>query len=333
MPKVSVLVAVYNTEKYLDQCIKSLLGQTLFDIEIVCIDDASTDSCPQILQKYADADPRVTVIHNVKNIGQANSRNLGIEICHGEYICFLDSDDWLDADSLEKTAAVLDSNIDIWCSVFRLVKHYEPDGRIEENPSPLMDEDGNVLAPVTGREAMSLSIDWTLHGVYMARAELFHSYPYDASTRYYSDDNTTRLHYLHSPLVAQSDGIYHYRRHSQAGTVKVSMRYFDHIMANHSMRKCLEKEDVSEQDLAHLELCSLYNLLGAYKTYYLHRREFTHVELKEIHRRMSFVLHSLNIHRLPLKVMLRFGYYPIKCYPLFLLQERLFWTLRDLFKR
>ncbi len=95
MPKVSVIIPVYNVEPYLRKCLDSVVGQTLKDIEIICIDDGSTDGSGAILDEYAQKDKRIKVIHK-KNEGQSIARNIGINLAQGEYIGFVDSDDWLD---------------------------------------------------------------------------------------------------------------------------------------------------------------------------------------------------------------------------------------------
>ncbi len=92
MPKVSVIVPVYNVEKYLKQCLDSILEQTLEEIEIVCVDDGSTDSSGEILDQYATKDERVRVIHR-KNAGYGSAMNVGLEIATGEYIGIVESDD------------------------------------------------------------------------------------------------------------------------------------------------------------------------------------------------------------------------------------------------
>lgn len=94
-PKVSVIVPVYNTEKYLVKCLDSLVNQTLNEIEIVIIDDGSNDSSPQIIKDYCTRYPEKFVYLRQKNSGQAVARNRGMEICTGEYIGFLDSDDFV----------------------------------------------------------------------------------------------------------------------------------------------------------------------------------------------------------------------------------------------
>ena len=86
MSRVTVLVAAYNAEKYLETCLDSLAAQTLKDIQIVCIDDASTDSTLQILQRYAAKDSRIQILQRSENAGQAVARNMGIDVADGDYI-------------------------------------------------------------------------------------------------------------------------------------------------------------------------------------------------------------------------------------------------------
>ncbi len=102
MATISILVAVYNAEKYLHKCLKSLLSQTLHNIEIICVDDASTDSSLSILNAYAKKDERIKVVHLSQNVGIAKARNAGLRISTGQYIAFVDSDDWLSEDACEK---------------------------------------------------------------------------------------------------------------------------------------------------------------------------------------------------------------------------------------
>jgi len=95
MPKLSVIVPVFNTEQYLDTCVKSLLNQNQKDIEIILVNDGSTDNSPSICDSYHRADSRVYVIHQ-KNSGVSAARNAGIDVAKGDWITFVDSDDWVD---------------------------------------------------------------------------------------------------------------------------------------------------------------------------------------------------------------------------------------------
>ena len=97
---VSIIVPVYGTESYLSDCVESLLKQTYSRIEIVLVDDQSPDSCPAICDAYAQKDERVRVIHQ-KNKGVSGARNTGIDAATGEYFCFVDSDDTLEANAIE----------------------------------------------------------------------------------------------------------------------------------------------------------------------------------------------------------------------------------------
>lgn len=100
MPKISAVVPVYNVEKYLSQCLESALAQTLEDIEIICVDDGSTDRCGAILDEYAARDRRVKVIHQ-PNGGYGKAMNTGLQAATGEYFAVLESDDFILPDAYE----------------------------------------------------------------------------------------------------------------------------------------------------------------------------------------------------------------------------------------
>ena len=110
MPKVSVIIPVYNVEKYLGECLDSVLGQTLRDIEIICVDDGSTDSSPRILAAYAAKDPRVKVLRQ-KNAGPGPARNRALDAASGEAVVFMDPDDkYPDDRTLECLGSVLEGS-------------------------------------------------------------------------------------------------------------------------------------------------------------------------------------------------------------------------------
>ena len=97
MPKLSVIVPVYNTEKYLRECVDSILAQTFTDFELILVDDGSTDGSGAICDEYATNDTRIQVIHQ-QNGGATVARRSGVRIARGEYVTFVDSDDWIDKD-------------------------------------------------------------------------------------------------------------------------------------------------------------------------------------------------------------------------------------------
>ena len=112
LPVISVIVPVYNTEKYLDECIQSILSQTFTDFELLLVDDGSTDGSGNICDKYAIQDERVKVFHQ-ENQGVTSARRKGLENAKGEYVCFVDSDDTITVDALEILLDKMDGKIDV----------------------------------------------------------------------------------------------------------------------------------------------------------------------------------------------------------------------------
>ena len=106
MPRVSVIVPVYNVERYLNQCVESLLRQTLPDFELLLVNDASTDGSLALCRRY-ESDPRVRVIDKPHG-GLGDTRNRGVREARGEYLAFVDSDDWVEPRMLEDLTAAAD---------------------------------------------------------------------------------------------------------------------------------------------------------------------------------------------------------------------------------
>ncbi len=118
--RFSVIVPVYGVEKYLDECVNSLLNQTYTDFEIILVDDRSPDNCPEMCDGYAKSDSRVRVIHKPRNEGLGFARNTGLEAAKGDYILFVDSDDTVDPDMLKECAEQLTDEPDILVYGMRL---------------------------------------------------------------------------------------------------------------------------------------------------------------------------------------------------------------------
>jgi glycosyltransferase involved in cell wall biosynthesis len=129
-PKISVIVPVYNVENYLNNCIDSILSQTFTEFECILVEDCSTDNSSKICDEYSQKDRRVKVIHNVKNLGSSISRKTGLDNCDGEYIQYIDGDDWIEKDMLEKMRAkAVSGGFDmVICDYF----YEKPDNRIYE---------------------------------------------------------------------------------------------------------------------------------------------------------------------------------------------------------
>lgn len=115
MELISIIVPVYNVEEYIEQALDSLINQTYKNIEIIIIDDGSTDNSAIICERYAEEDKRIVVIHTANN-GVAIARNLGINLAKGEYIGFVDPDDYINLEMFEKLyGALKECKADIAC--------------------------------------------------------------------------------------------------------------------------------------------------------------------------------------------------------------------------
>lgn len=113
-PRISVIIPIYNVEKYIQQCIDSVIHQTLNEIEIILVDDQSPDNCPKICDQYAKTDRRIKIVHKPINEGLGFARNSGLKVATGEFVAFIDSDDFIDKNmfySLYQEA--IQSNADI----------------------------------------------------------------------------------------------------------------------------------------------------------------------------------------------------------------------------
>ena len=128
-PKISVIVPIYNVERYIRQCLDSIVSQSLKDLEILLIDDGSTDNSGKIAEKLKKKDKRCIVIHN-KNCGYGASINLGIKMAKGEYVGIIESDDWIAPNMYEKLYmnAIVNNSDVVKCNFF-IYNSYLPRGK------------------------------------------------------------------------------------------------------------------------------------------------------------------------------------------------------------
>lgn len=321
--KVTILVAVYNAEKYLHTCLDSLLAQSHTDIEIMCVDDCSTDSSLSILTEYAKKDDRIHVIHFDRNQGQATARNVAISLGTGDLFCFLDSDDWFAPDSIEKAVKVFEGNANADCVLFRLRKVYA-DGKEEEYGM-------DCKFPLSGEEAFRKSLDWSIHGVYMVRADIQHAILYDDTCRSYSDDNTTRLHYLRSRQVDICSGTYFYRQNPQSVSHINNISRFNFLKANEHMQQMLREMKMPDDILNLHEQVRMNNLIGCYLFYCKNRSGWSKSDRSYAFNELKRIWKSIEPARL--KSQTRFGYMRCPSWTIFRLQEELFYFLRTLLRK
>lgn len=283
MAKITLLIAVYNAGKFLERCLDSLLVQTFTDFEAICADDASTDASPDILRRYAQRDSRIKYLRMPRNGGQAKARNAAMQLATGSVVTFLDSDDWLSPDALEECWNEFQHHPETDCVLFQCIFYME--NTHERKPY--------VMPPfvtLSGRRAFMLSLDWTIHGIYAARADIQKRIPYDDSLPAFSDDNTTRLHYLASREVRQCSGLYFYRQHDNSVNHGRGSRRFYYVLANAQMSHKLEEMHIPYSLRQMYENHRWLNLVGMYYIFTQYRREH---RLTPLERRFAL----LALHR------------------------------------
>lgn len=115
---VSIIIPVFNKEKFLENCLMSIVCQTYKDIEVICVNDCSKDTSLDILEMFRKTYDNIMVVNNIENMGPGYSRNVGIDSCHGKYIYFLDADDQLKKNAIEELVAYMGANEDLECIFF-----------------------------------------------------------------------------------------------------------------------------------------------------------------------------------------------------------------------
>ena len=146
MPKISVIVPVYNTEKYLKKCLDSIVNQTYQDIEVIIVNDGSTDNSKKITDEYITKFPEKVKCINKENGGLSSARNCGIELATGDYIAFVDSDDYIDMQLFEQLLPYVKRDIDL--IKFKLIKVDEEYKELEKISGPVFNE-------ITGEEGFN----------------------------------------------------------------------------------------------------------------------------------------------------------------------------------
>jgi hypothetical protein len=187
---------------------------------------------------------------------------------------------------------------------------------------------------MSGKEAFEASLTWSIHGLYMVRADLHKRFPYDDTSKAYSDDNTTRMHFLHARQVRQCQGVYFYRQHEESVTHSISPRRFDYLDANKSMRQMMLKENVEKRLLALYEKERWLNLVGTYMFYVRNRKKLSRQDRLYGIDVMKKTWRDIDTACLPTMLRMKPGYMPLKPFwMLFRMQEELYFALRWMVKK
>ena len=219
---VSIIIPVYNVEKYLEVCLDSVVGQTYRNLEIILVNDGSMDGSPDICRAYALRDRRITVIDE-ENKGLSGARNAGLEMAHGLYTLFLDSDDWIEPELVSRSVRVMEEkHADL--VAFSLRTHYE-DGRepedwiIEEGDACLASDEERLCYIAT--EYMTCGIRFEVWNK-LIRTSLIreHHLFFEDNRKIFAEDICFFAYYLAfaNRVVSIRDILYHYRVRSASLT-------------------------------------------------------------------------------------------------------------------
>ena len=157
-PLISIIIPVYNAEKYLVKCLDSVVNQTYRSLEIILVDDGSTDKSPEICEEYAENDSRIVVIHK-RNNNDASARNVGLDIFKGEYVAFVDSDDYTEPDYIEYLYNLLkDNKVDISCCSYTEIDEYGNYKKIKKDENQIIYGNKNCIKDIINHENITYTV-------------------------------------------------------------------------------------------------------------------------------------------------------------------------------
>lgn len=220
-PLISVIVPIYNVEKYLEECLRSLINQTYKNLEIILVNDGSPDRCGEICEAFASLDNRIKVLHQ-SNQGVSAARNHGLQIATGTYVSFIDSDDWLSSDTYEQCLEEMRREVDIIMYGYQLVTG-------EDVPAPQTSY--ARLSAMSNRDAIhalsSTSAFTSSTWSRLFRREILEGM-YFFSGRMGEDSTfTLEAHLRASTFVGLDIAPYYYRQHSSSATVYIGNNLID----------------------------------------------------------------------------------------------------------
>lgn len=273
---ISIIVPIYNVEKYLTECVESLLKQTYSDIEIILINDGSTDSSGKICEKYAKIDDRVKVIHK-ENGGVSSARNEGIRLSRSKYITFVDPDDYVSCDFIEKLYRLLkDSNADISiCNYITVGNNIRFKGKLEKKI-------------INQRDAMTLLVKDEEMPSYlwnkMFRVELFDGLRFMEGYRY-EDVRMMHLIFLRANRVAVTDEPFYYYRVREGSITSSTLLNNSEELINALEDRCKDLANTVYWEEAYItEMIQIRRILSEIVITSSRKEEFYYRNLKKLKR-------------------------------------------------
>ncbi len=240
---ISVVIPIFNEEEYLERCINSILVQTYKNLEIILVNDGSTDKSGQICDNYAQKDPRIKVIHK-KNGGLSSARNKGIDISNGEFLSFLDSDDWVTNKYIETLYSLIkEHNAEI--SVVNFEKIYETNQNFSSNET--------VIKTFNKYQALRALTDDYYHILVTSTAKLyerslFNKIRFPLNKIHEDEFVAHHLYYMANNVVVSTEKHMYYWQHANSimGSGYNTSHRLHALEAIYDRKMCLEKLNMSK---------------------------------------------------------------------------------------
>jgi glycosyltransferase involved in cell wall biosynthesis len=264
---ISIIVPVFNSAKYLEKCINSLLKQNIDNTEIILVDDGSTDNSQEIIKEYSKKNSdRIVCILNEENHKQGAARNMGIKIARGKYITFVDSDDWISNEYCNKMYRLAEEgDYDIvYCDYYR---EFEKDGNKIYNV--LVDNSQVGRLDHEKRKSLLLRMDSYPWGRLIKKDLLIHNSLYFPEKIYYEDLAITHLYNMYTNDIAKvEEPLYHYRIH-QSSTVAnpINLEYqlkAVNLLIENFVRRDLYHDYLEEMEFLYIKEYYLYTLYDCF---------------------------------------------------------------------
>lgn len=279
--KVTVLMPIYNAERFLHESIASLLAQTSNQWKLICIDDGSTDSSKAIVEEYCKKDSRIKLLCQ-ENAGPAVARARAIEIADTEYVSILDSDDAYAPDYVEKMLArAEETNAD---SIVPDVEFGY--GNTQKLPNMFVQHHLSAdLVINDSKKAFAMTLPWQLHGWQMIRTSLakkYYTVQQASYSKFNSDEYITRLLYLKSNKVALCSACYQYRIDPNSITRKPSLKMMDYLVTNEKLLWLAEYEHLDKEII-----------LNIYNDYYVTCRDMLQNRIPLLNKKDQIMANDL----------------------------------------
>lgn len=207
-PLISIIVPIYKVQDYLEKCIESILVQSITDIELILIDDGSPDECGNICDFYVAKDPRIKVVHK-KNEGLSAARNTGLDIAKGEYVGFVDSDDWIDQNMYETLINLLIAN-DADIAQCEFIKTSDEEEIVDNSERYTVEVFSNIesLKNLYNEKAISTVVSWNK----LYKRVLFENIRFPKGKIHEDEFTTHKLLHKAKKLVYTNKIFYYYRQ-------------------------------------------------------------------------------------------------------------------------